>query len=111
MRKPCNDCPFLKGTKYFFTEERSKEILHAITHDRLFHCHKTVDYSSNQPSTESAIFCTGSAIFLENAIAGGWRSNMMYRLAVQCGGINPDDIVQSNEVYDNSADFINENTI
>ena len=111
MRQPCNNCPFLKSTKFYFTEKRSNEILYAITHDSDFKCHKTVDYSSDNASSEKAKLCFGSVVYLENTVSGGAFSNVMYRLGLRIEGVPPEDVTKSNTVYDSPEDFIEGNSI
>jgi hypothetical protein len=111
MREPCNNCPFRRETKFFLTEERCKTILHAITHDSHFNCHKTVDYSGDKISDKNAQICFGSVLYLENTVSGGCFSNVMYRLGLKIQGVKLEDIRKSELVYDNPEDFIRENSI
>lgn len=60
MKQPCKYCPFKKSIEYALSTQKSRDILQAITHDRAFHCHETVDYSESIEVIylESAVFHT-----------------------------------------------------
>lgn len=68
MKQPCKDCPFKKSVEYGLSPQKARDILQAITHDRAFHCHETVDYSEfikNRVTAESEL-CFGAVLFSEN---------------------------------------------
>lgn len=44
LKKPCKDCPFIKGTKMILRKGRMEEIAESTKHDlNIFPCHKTTD--------------------------------------------------------------------
>ncbi len=101
MKQPCKDCPFQKSVKYSLSPEKADEILQAITHDRAFQCHKTVDYSDShegQVTSESRL-CFGAVLFLENTVRGGCRSNVMFRFGLMRKEFRLDDLGQDESVY------------
>jgi len=80
LRSPCVTCPFRTDVVPFLHPDRAAEILHAITHDKDFICHKTVHHDSESgdhiphPGEQH---CAGALIFLERL----GRPNQMMRIA------------------------------
>ena len=80
MKTPCNNCPFRKEGIHL-SENRKEEIKDAITHDGSFSCYKTIGLEKEIPNDKSKrVLCTGSAIWLEQNVGNGVRSNVLYRL-------------------------------
>jgi hypothetical protein len=103
MKTPCNDCPFRKAlAQYGLSEAKAKDIIHAITHDGSFYCHKTTDRIDNIRPT----LCIGSVRFLENNVVSGCRANVMYRLAIRRGEFQVSDLVTDAEVYGSIDEFL-----
>ncbi|MBD6620039.1 hypothetical protein FNW02_30645 [Komarekiella sp. 'clone 1'] len=108
MKQPCFDCPFQNSVKYALCQAKAHDILHRITHDKAFHCHKTVNYSQShegQVTSESRL-CFGAVLFLENTVRGGCRSNVMFRFALMRKEFKLDDLRQDENVYQSFEEFI-----
>lgn len=107
MKEPCKSCPFRVENGIALSENRVKEILYAITHDGSFSCHKTVDYSLERPLlTKESKLCFGSVLFLENAVQGGCRSNVMYRLGLRLNNFELSDLRKDPCVFQSEQDFL-----
>lgn len=78
LKKPCKDCPFIKGSRTNVTlpESRKEEIINAIRDDMTFTCHKTLDLPKQDQQ-----HCGGAMIFLEREN----RPNQMMRIAERIG--------------------------
>lgn len=106
FKQPCKNCPFLKNNSTeWVTPERANEFLYAITHDVIFPCHRTVNYSKETPNTNDAIACFGSALFLENTVRGGCRSNVAYRIAIAKKDFLGSDLRKDENVYESFKAF------
>jgi hypothetical protein len=75
VKKPCKDCPFVKGsiTNQTLLPSRMKEIVHDVTHDGHFFCHKTIDYAKEKEHGDSfkpiegEQLCAGSVLYIQRA--------------------------------------------
>jgi hypothetical protein len=108
MKQPCFDCPFQKSVEYSLSPEKARDILQAITHDKAFHCHKSVEYSKSikgQVTSESKL-CFGAVLFLENTVRGGFRSNVMFRFGLITKEFSLDDLRQDERIYKSFDEFI-----
>jgi hypothetical protein len=69
LTKPCEDCPFRKGTPMSLHEERVLEITDMMLNSQggVFPCHKTVDYDSDEDEQwrTGKQHCAGALIFAE----------------------------------------------
>ncbi|MFS0815372.1 hypothetical protein ABC382_00190 [Lysinibacillus sp. 1P01SD] len=84
LRKPCQDCPFVKGssTNISLAEGRIKGIIDDITYeDTSFTCHKTLGYDGKKVPQQH---CAGAMIYLERIGAEG-RPNQIMRIAERMG--------------------------
>ncbi|WP_193200639.1 hypothetical protein [Nostoc sp. MG11] len=110
MKQPCKDCPFRKSVAYPLSLEKAHDILQAITHDKAFHCHKTVDYSDSHEGriTSESKLCFGAVLFLENTVRGGCRSNVMFRFGLMRKEFRLDDLRQDESVYQSFEEFLEE---
>ncbi|MBW4617187.1 MAG: hypothetical protein KME21_28930 [Desmonostoc vinosum HA7617-LM4] len=110
MKQPCKDCPFQKSVKYALFPKKASDILHGITHDKAFHCHKTVDYSKSTEGqiTYNSKLCFGAALFLENTVRGGCRSNVMFRFGLMRQEFTISDLRKDEGVYQCFDEFLNE---
>jgi hypothetical protein len=63
MKKPCQHCPYRKDVKPFLTVERGVELAFITQNPyNSFHCHKTVDYDSEDGEgtiVEESKMCAG----------------------------------------------------
>lgn len=78
LKKPCKDCPFLKGSSTNITldEERLDGIVSDIRNDMSFTCHKTLELPSREQQ-----HCAGTLVFLEREN----NPNQMMRIAERIG--------------------------
>jgi hypothetical protein len=109
MKQPCFDCLFQKSIKYALSPEKASDILHGITHDKSFHCHKTVDDSKSHEGqiTSNSKLCFGAALFLENTVSGGCRSNVMFRFGLMRQEFSINDLRSCESVYQSFDEFLN----
>lgn len=107
MKQPCNNCPFLVENGITLTTSRIEEIVNTLMHDGSFNCHKTVDYSGDEPRvTKDSKLCFGSVLFLENIAQGGCRSNVIYRLGLKIGHFAIDDLRKDESVFQSLEDIL-----
>lgn len=72
LKRPCKDCPFRKGEKMneSLGKERMEEIVNSLHEDKIFSCHKTIDYSKyDDDQKEYKLqsenkFCAGAMLYL-----------------------------------------------
>lgn len=69
--RPCAECPFSKGQKAVrVTPDRARELIRNMLSPAgaSFHCHKTVDYSGDEPAiAATSLHCAGALIFAEKS--------------------------------------------
>jgi hypothetical protein len=73
VKRPCKDCPFVKGssTNRSLPPERLESIAHEVTHGGHFFCHKTIDYSEERDNGENfkpkekEHLCAGSILYMQ----------------------------------------------
>ena len=100
MARPCDDCPFLKGTSILLSTKKKEGIWQSITEqDEPFNCHKTLDYTSGDGGklTKHTKLCAGAAILLEKG--GKLKDNWRYRLFCQ------DDVIRAVKGKDSVVDL------
>lgn len=88
LRRPCNNCPFRRSAarKFGMRAERLTEIITA----NAFQCHKTVDYSGDEPSQgEAPQQCAGWMVFL---LWNGYVPQIV-QVGERLGGFDPDWLV------------------
>lgn len=61
LTQPCPDCPFRRDSPIRLRRGRREEIARALRAGDTFFCHKTVDYSGDDPDTTDAARCYGAA--------------------------------------------------
>lgn len=102
---PCENCPFRKDIHPFLRKARAQEIVDAIRADKIFHCHKTVNYDvgprSKKHTAESSM-CAGSMAIMLNTK----DMNLPMRLGVVCGFLDYDKVKNRDVVFDTFEDFI-----
>jgi hypothetical protein len=84
LRNPCKDCPFRTDVPRFLAPGRYRELAQALV-DRgePFTCHKTVDYSGDEPSfPDNALSCAGAMIWLQHQDKPNQLMQVMERLGV-----------------------------
>lgn len=104
LKRPCKDCPFRKGEPMNLSlgEERMKDIINSLHEDKVFVCHKTVDYSKYD-STEKDFtlqpenkFCAGAMLYLlkEN------KPNAPMQIAERLGFFDPSQLEGMETIID-----------
>lgn len=99
MKKPCNQCPFLKSTlKGWLGKKRTTELVKESIHaDSVFHCHKTLAHDGEDTIiTSKTLACAGAALLAKKE--GG--HNAYYRWYVR-------EMQGAELVFDSAKDFIN----
>lgn len=94
LKKPCKNCPFRvgQGELYQLHQDRLQEIFNAPA----FQCHKTVDYSGENPSSgNKPQQCAGLMAVL---VAEG-RPNQIMQVAERLGYFDP-GYLDRRDVYD-----------
>jgi hypothetical protein len=94
LKKPCVNCPFKKSSGGLFglRKERLLEIFEAPA----FQCHKSVDYSSDEPTHgDNPIQCAG-LIALHHKEG---NANQITQVATRLIGYNP-AIIDGSDVFD-----------
>jgi hypothetical protein len=84
LKQPCGACPFRTDQHAFLDPERAREIADHLLAGDSFHCHKTLDYSSEDGSgetTSKSMHCAGAMIVLEHEE----RPNQIMRIAERLG--------------------------
>lgn len=113
MKKPCKDCPFLKGssTNRTLHPHRIAGIIEDIRNDKSFTCHKTLPYYGEK-SAKKEEHCAGALIMLEKED----NPNQIMRIAERVGMydrtkldmdadiINPEDYAKYPSDTDNEND-------
>lgn len=91
LKKPCKDCPFVKGssTNTTLAEGRLDGIVHDILHDASFVCHKTLEKEWNEQE-----HCAGALIYLERQK----RPNQIMRIAERIGLYNYKQLASADDV-------------
>jgi hypothetical protein len=96
VKRPCKDCPFVKGssTNQTLRPGRLEEIAHDITHDGHFFCHKTIDYNDDQREHEEKFspkegehLCAGSILYMQRE----GKSTRFLEIMQLMGEYNPSD--------------------
>jgi hypothetical protein len=110
MKQPCKNCPFKKSNEGFgLRPAKAESILEAITRDKSFHCHETVDYSNEdfEGNTDKSKLCFGAALFLENTVESGCRSNFAFRIGLMKKEFTLQDLRQDYDlIYGSFKEFL-----
>jgi hypothetical protein len=95
LRSPCVSCPFRKGQGELFElhPERLEEIFEAPA----FQCHKTVDYSGDEPDSGSRPQqCAG----LMSVLHREDQPNQIMQVGYRLGALDLDKLDPRGEAYD-----------
>lgn len=85
LKRPCNNCPFTIGNGSLFRLRR----VQSIADGPAFQCHKTVDYSGDEPSHgDKPQQCAGLMAVLLNER----RPNQIMQVAERLGHFKPDEV-------------------
>lgn len=94
LKRPCVNCPFRKGQGELFGMGKAR--LHEIFNATAFQCHKTVDYSDDEPqSGDRPQQCAGLMSLLHRAD----RANQIMQVGERFGHFDPDKLDHA-DVYD-----------
>lgn len=109
LMTPCNNCPFRSDRPFYLP--RANDILNdLLERDQPFTCHKTVDYNKwdgdglYDSSSDEHHHCAGALILLKKT--GHMFDNLVFRLAVRLGYLNPDKLDMEAPVYDTLEAFV-----
>jgi len=109
LKKPCDNCPFLRSARFTLTTDRCEEIVECVTEqDGTFACHKTVTYDDYSEDVEDYVrgegeeHCAGVLIMLENME----QPNQMMRVAERCGVYDREKLDMDADVYEDFDEFI-----
>lgn len=94
LTRPCKTCPFRKGQGSLFRlqPERLAEIFDAPA----FQCHKTVDYSGDEPGAGNRPQqCAGLMAVLRRER----RDNQIMQVAERLGALDPEKLDPNGESY------------
>lgn len=94
LKRPCTTCPFRRGHGSLFrlAPVRLVEIFNAPA----FQCHKTVDYSGDEPgSGDKPQQCAGLMTVLHRSA----MPNQIMQVAERMNGFNPADLDPQGEAY------------
>lgn len=109
MKKPCETCPFRRGTVMRLREGRVEEIVSNMLNPGggEFPCHKTIinnDDDEGFSQTPHTKHCAGALIFAEK----NERMNQMMRFAERFGAYDPVALMADQEVVDSVFDDYDE---
>ena len=107
MYSPCVNCPFRTDRPAFLSKAKARQIVATMRRDGHFDCHKTVDYSGDEPrSTKNSKICAGFAIMCESE----GRATQMMRIAERIGLYDASKLDMDAPVHKNPYDFIEAQT-
>lgn len=97
MKKPCECCPFRRGTAMRLTEGRVAEVVGGMlsTGGGEFPCHRTIEHTDDggYREKEKAKHCAGALIFAEK----NETATQMMRLCERLGMYDPEALMASQE--------------
>ncbi len=102
LTSPCRDCPFLLSREFPLREGRRADIAASLLNGGQFHCHKTVDYSDDEPNPNGAQQCAGSLIVLERM----GQPHQMMRIAERLGVYDPSKLDMDADVPEDLLEWI-----
>lgn len=105
LKRPCGNCAFRTDRVPFLDRERAQDISDSLAADASFHCHKTVDYSSEDGEgeiTQESKHCAGVLIVLERMD----RPNQMMRIAERIGFYDRTALVMDSPVPESLDEWV-----
>lgn len=104
MKRPCDNCPFLRSKVEAFSlpRARKREIANSLRKGCMFPCHKTVNYDNDDEGrvTSKSRFCAGALLTMNNEDPEqGCMSNQMARIEARLGMFNPDELQGAELVF------------
>lgn len=94
LKHPCKNCPFRRGQGECFrlSRLRLREIIKGVA----FQCHKTVDYSEDEPSSgDKPQQCAGLMALLHRE----GKPNQIIQVAERLGHLDPSSIDPKEQAY------------
>lgn len=109
LRKPCNDCPFLKKGGIRLHPARATEIMDAVTTNpgATFACHKTTvddDSEGDRVVTMNSQHCAGALVFAEKQ--GLIDQPQMNRIAMRLSLFDPSKLQGHKQVFDSQEEML-----
>tara|TARA_R110002096_G_scaffold94819_2_gene213132 strand:+ start:1181 stop:1516 length:336 start_codon:yes stop_codon:yes gene_type:complete len=104
LKKPCIDCPFLKGSNFeqSMVYDRALEIAESLQSSQ-FPCHKTTTAGGAEPGRDQ--FCAGALGTMENE--GTVMNNQMVRICGRLGFIgDPAELEDLDMLYDSLEEWV-----
>lgn len=102
--KACADCPFRPTSPIPLRTARRREISDDLHRGETFYCHKTVDYTGDEPSTEGSARCYGAAATLFKTTG---RQSDAEQVGTRLGiGVVDVDAYEAADTYPNLDAFI-----
>lgn len=105
LKRPCGDCPFRSDRPAFLDRDRAQEIADSLEADASFHCHKTLDYDTEDGSgevTDSSKHCAGALIILEREES----PNQMMRIGERLGMYDRDLLDMDAPVHESLSAWV-----
>lgn len=84
LKRPCGNCPFRNDRPAYLDRGRAQEIADSLAADESFHCHKTLDYATEDGTpdvTKNSKHCAGALILMERE----GKPNQMMRIGERLG--------------------------
>lgn len=108
LKKPCDNCPFRRGKKAIkLTEGRLYELTDLMLNPGggEFVCHKTtVNDDGERVGGINEQHCAGALIFAYK----NDNATQMMRIAERFGGLNPDNLEDWDDIYDDREEMVEE---
>ncbi|WP_427007075.1 hypothetical protein [Pseudarthrobacter sp. H2] len=105
LKRPCGNCPFWSDGTPFLDRERARDIADSLHADASFHCHKTLQYGSEDGTgevTEDSKHCAGALITMERE----GHANQMMRIGERLGFYDPSAMAMDSPVHDSLAERV-----
>lgn len=105
LKRPCDDCPFLRGSMFedSMCRERAEEIAQGLQAGGMFSCHKTTADGGAPGGDEQ--WCAGALGTMENE--GVVMENQMVRIAGRLGEIgDPAELDGLLTLYDELDEWV-----
>jgi hypothetical protein len=105
LKRPCGNCPFRSDRAPFLDRDRAQEIADSLEADASFHCHKTLDYDSEDGTGEvndGSRHCAGALIVLEREE----KPNQMMRIGERLGFYDRTALVMDSPVFPSLAEWV-----
>lgn len=97
LKTPCKDCPFRPSVQFSLAPGRRRDIAESLKDDHnVFPCHKTAHrHKKNRQH------CAGAMLLLFKE----GRTNIMMRIAMMRGKLNPEQMKPTDDIYPTLDDF------